>query len=362
MNIQTIKTILATEHDIYTRNWSDEAVLSAAAGAGIDTGAPVAPTTAPVAPPTTATVKPTTNDPEKSNNIALAINAAINAALSLNTPALDEDHIISLIKEHAPEAPTTKIEITQVDQTKVKMEGVFHDCFEDCIDHITSFPNQLFLYGSSGSGKSYTAKQVSEALDMPLFSQGAILTKFETLGSVTPTAYLKSTIRNWLESDKGLLLIDEIDSSNPQALVTIMALFDDQGSMTFPDGKTFTRCAATHPIIVTANTTGNGATSKYNGRVRLDAAFKARFVMLEHGYNDTVEDSFASSTAVDYVRRFRSEIERLGLEGSIVTPRHTKMIGQIEHKKDCLRLINNILKQGLTSDEFTTVLNNVGAL
>ena len=367
--MQLIKLTLMNDHNLATRNWTDADIIKRAVELGIDTSgavAPVAPEApkAPKAPVPAPPVIPVIPVETQGTTIAAAINAAINAALATSQPAINEPAIIELIKQYAPTPEPRLIEVKHPDQSIVTIDGVTHEIFDMALNHINCFPNQLFLYGESGSGKSYTAKQIAQALDMPIFSMGAILTKFETLGSVMPHKYVKSVIRNWLESNKGLLLIDEIDSSNPAALVTIMAMFDDEGSVSFPDDETFKRDARTHPIIVTANTTGNGASPQYNGRARLDAAFRARFVMLKHGYNDRVEDTLAPARAVRYVRAFRAEVARLGFDGSIVTPRHTKMIGDLEHIEDQdtkLIMINNILKQGLSDDQFTSLLTSIGA-
>lgn len=330
---------------------------------------PNAPTAAPTAPPApaqpaTPTPTPTAPPVVAGGNIAAAIAEAIAAALSNNTPAIDEGAIIELIKAHSkPQAHT--ITVTTPTSTVTLTDEITHSAFDDCVREITCFPYQLFLYGATGSGKSYTAGQIARSLDMPFFSMGAILVKYDILGSMTKDTYIASTVRRWLESDTGLLCIDEIDSSCPRALVTIMSMFDDTGKITFPDKATFTRDASTHPIVVTANTTGNGGNHKYNGRAKLDAAFKARFIQLEHGYCDALENTFASEDCVDYVRRFRAALESKGLEGALVSPRHTKMLGVREalglSKLTFARSLKLVLKQGLTDSEYSSIISTIGA-
>lgn len=355
-----------TVNNIDKTDMSDKAILDMAIQMGWIPATPKEPILTPDPIEITTPAPITAPQPTPPTDTASALAAALTVAMASSAPhapTVDESRIVELIKEHQRPQPHL-ITVKTVNTSITLTDEITHSIFEDCIDEISVFPNQLFLYGPSGAGKSHTAKQVTKSLDIPFFAMGAILVKYDILGSMTATSYHASTVRRWLESDTGLLCIDEIDSSCPRALVTIMSMFDDNGSITFPDNETFTRDASTHPIIVTANTTGNGGNHQYNGRAKLDAAFKARFIQLEHGFCQTLEYSFASELLVDYVIKFREELNSKGLEGSLVTPRHTKMLGERERlepsKRQFAKSIKNVLKQGLTDTEYRSITASVG--
>lgn len=311
------------------------------------------PTATPAKDPQTLTTAHATDE-------QAALLAKLMQTLQPTSAPLDEARIIELINEHSP---VKRVHVALNEQPAKPVEGITHYAFEEILAYM-SCGLQLYLYGRSGAGKSHTAGQVAEALELEFFAQGSILAKFEALGSLTATGYNPSVIRNWLDSDGGLLCIDEIDASDPRALVTIMSIFDNDGQITFPDGVTCKRDPAKHFLIVTANTAGNGASAAYNGRMRLDGAIKARFVYVEHDYDEQIENSFAPQKTVDWLRRYRESVAKLGMEGSQVTPRHIKMAGLVAANKNIDRdqqrtMIENIAKQALTSTQHEAVLGGM---
>lgn len=83
-----------------------------------------------------------------------------------------------------------------------------------------------------------------------------------------------------------MFLFDEIDASNPQAVVTANAALDN-GILDGPDGM-----IERHPdfrFIAAANTFGNGATPDYIGRNPLDAATLSRYAFVAIDYDEELE-------------------------------------------------------------------------
>ena len=348
---------LAVEHDIITQD--DAATFSTSATSATPEEMPPrrqrkAPVTLEHQPtePTPMTSAPTTQQAD--------LVAQLLATMTPQSAPLDEKRIVELINEHSP---VKRVAVSFNNKPEKEIEGITHKSFEEILAYM-SCGLQLYLYGRSGAGKSHTAGQVANALDLEFFAQGSILAKFEALGSLTATGYNPSTIRNWLDSDGGLLCIDEIDASDPRALVTIMSIFDNDGQITFPDGVTCKRDPAKHFLIVTANTAGNGASASYNGRMRLDGAIKARFVYVEHDYDSAIEDTFAPAQTVSWLRRYRDSVTKLGLEGSQVTPRHIKMAGLVAANKNIdkhatEKMIHNIARQSLTTEQHDAVVRGM---
>lgn len=298
--------------------------------------------------------------PEATPTTQAALKALLDSLAPKSAP-VDDNHIINLINKHAPVKAYTFTNSTSNTTTTLK-DVILHKNFQDAFDYLTSGFN-VMLTGESGAGKSTTARHLSQALDLPFFSMGALSNKFELLGGATKHGYSKSIVQQWLESDGGLLNIDELDASSPVALTSAMTIFDTDGEFTFTDGTTCKRTDK-HLLVASANTKGNGASARYNSRQRLDMATLARFVMIEHGYCENVENSLAPLHIANYARRFRKELENKGLDGCLITPRTIKMLGIVygrdfdDNRK--AELYINILKQGLADDAFNSITNSIG--
>lgn len=393
--LAAIKLSLMTEHSTGTRGLTDEAIVSLAARKGVISEAQITAymdaqhTTeqqrhidtfnagiaaserreqqqeAQPMKPRMTTAKTTQDDtmntlaPTQPNADAMQqMTALMSQMFAQSSGGMTEHAVIELINKHAP---VKRIEVATTSGATVAIDGVLHECFERALN-ILSVGNDLYFYGRSGAGKSHTSRQLAKALDVPFFSQGSILAKFEALGSLTANGYNKSVIRQWLESDGGLLCIDEIDGSCPRALVTIMSIFDENGRLTFPDGETLERTEK-HRIVLTANTVGAGANAQYNGRARLDKATLNRFVYIEHDYSKQVEDSIADKVIVQFGRALRKEVEKKGLDGALITPRTFKQAQKvyasnldIAMKKD---LMHDCFRQALTAEQYSSVLKNI---
>lgn len=165
----------------------------------------------------------------------------------------------------------------------------------------------VLLVGPSGSGKTFLAAQVAEALDMDFtfnsMSEG--VSESSLLGRMLPDAkgawtYQPAPFVSTFKKG-GVHLLDEIDASDPNLLVTVNAAIAN-GLLSLPFAgiepiKRHERCV----IIAAANTYGNGADRQYVGRNQLDAATLNRFTM------GTVE--------IDYDREIEAAIVREILEG-----------------------------------------------
>ena len=160
------------------------------------------------------------------------------------------------------------------------------------------------LVGPAGSGKSTAGRQVAETLDMTFRTESCSphMTKWDVLGFVGPNGnYVPGVLRDAFENG-GVVLLDELDASNPAVLVSINLLISVRvgETVTFPDGASVPR----HPdfvLIAGANTHGDGASTEYVGREQLDAATLDRFAVIAWGYDEALERHAAGSDAADWV-------------------------------------------------------------
>lgn len=148
----------------------------------------------------------------------------------------------------------------------------------------------VFLVGPAGSGKTTVAKQVAHSLGLRFHFNGAIHSEYKLTGFRDAQGKVHRTAFREAFEHGGLYLFDEIDASQPAALLAFNAALAN-GMFDFPD-----RNVQAHPnfrCIAAANTWGKGATMDYVGRNALDAATMDRFAMLEMRYDASLERRMA---------------------------------------------------------------------
>jgi hypothetical protein len=171
--------------------------------------------------------------------------------------------------------------------------------------------NPVFLKGPAGTGKSELGRQLAEKLGVPFYFTGAVDSEYKLRGF--PDAQGRPFETDFVRAyrDGGLFLFDEVDASNPQALLAVNAALAN-GFFDGPAGR-----INRHPdfhCIAAANTYGNGATAEYVGRNALDASSIDRYLYLEMGYDEALEHRLAgpeNAAWTNLVQRARKEMNDL---------------------------------------------------
>jgi len=216
-----------------------------------------------------------------------------------------------------------RIEV-KIPEVEARDVGVQHKSFETLLLACNArMPDghrlNVWLKGPAGSGKTTAAKMVSKALGLSFTFNGAIDSKYDLTGFIDASGrYNRTPFRDAWEHG-GVYLFDEVDSSNPNAVLAFNAALAN-GMFCFPDG-----IVSRHPdciVIAGANTSGNGASSEYNGRFKQDAAFLDRFVFMEWEVDETLESAISPNAAwTARVQAVRSRLNERGVRGHLVTPR-----------------------------------------
>lgn len=217
----------------------------------------------------------------------------------------------------------------------------------------------VMLVGPAGSGKTMAADQAAKALGFEeAHIQGQTLTRYEFDGFVDAHGvYQGSMFRRFAESDGGVFLQDEIDSSEPAALLALNAYLAN-GRVTFPDGKTFKR-SDRHYVISAANTFGTGANRIYCGRNQLDAATTDRYRTLVWEYDEELEGRLVGNDSWhSRVKAVRRAVDSLKLRHTI-TPRDAiRGADEIAGGSDIETQEIAQLKRGLADAEWQKVTAN----
>jgi hypothetical protein len=167
----------------------------------------------------------------------------------------------------------------------VKKLGRQHEHFERFLRYASMRRSDgkrlnVSLIGTAGSGKTTAGHMLANALGLKFwrFPVGFQTSKTDIFGYQDASGKYIPSIPYHAVTKGGVLLFDEMDTANPQAL-TYLHSFTDNGLIGFPTGM-----VEKHPncIIVSAmNTFGRGADMMFVGRAQLDAATLDRWTKLE---------------------------------------------------------------------------------
>lgn len=264
--------------------------------------------------PEPAPVVPTSS----SSDLASVLAGAIQEHLQPQTAQLDENHVISLIQQHAPKAEPREIVVRVADKPAVKLERQ-HKAFDDLLTVSAQGINSM-LVGPAGSGKTTAAKNIAKALgrDFASISFGPMTMQSQLLGYEDAHGVYHETLFVKCFRDGGVFLGDEMDAASAAVLVTInMALAN--GEMATPAGMI--KKHQDFVFIAGANTFGTGADRQYVGRAQLDAATLDRFCFIAWDYDEALElEICGNADWFRVVQGYRMNAEKHGLK-VVISPR-----------------------------------------
>jgi hypothetical protein len=164
-----------------------------------------------------------------------------------------------------------------------------HQIF-DALRTALSAKVNVFLVGPAGSGKTTVARQVAQSLSLPFHFNGALHSEYKLTGFRDAQGKVHRTPFREAFEKGGVYLFDEIDASQPAALLVFNAALAN-GLFDFPDR--IVHCHPNFRCVAAANTWGKGASLDYIGRNALDAATLDRFATLEMRYDNALERRLA---------------------------------------------------------------------
>lgn len=228
-------------------------------------------------------------------------------------------------------------------------EPVKHKRFEQIVTVLREGMS-VYLYGAAGTGKNVLCQQIAEELGLKFYFANSVQDRFDLLGYGDANGKFVETEFYKAFTQGGLFMLDEMDNSCEDALITLNAALANK-YITFPivgrveAHKDFT-------VIAAGNTCGKGANELYTGRRPLDASTLNRFEFIEVGYDKRIEMQIAKgdSELVDFVHDLRKASKRSGYP-LVVSYRNINSIMKLKSKfsmKDCLQMC---LLKGMGQDE-----------
>lgn len=231
----------------------------------------------------------------------------------------------------------------------IKVEGLRHPLFPKLIAALRA-GKHVALTGPAGTGKTTAAEQAAEALGMRLLKVAPYTDKFEVLGYNDAAGVYHKTDTVRAVEEGGLLLIDEWERSNGDALIFLNAVLDLSPWLSTPEGM-----VKKHPefrCILAGNTDGSGATLEYASAQRQDGSTLDRIVNLQWGATPEILKSMAQGREdwLQAVQAIQAFVQTRSIRDVIATPR------AILHGADLM------LKGGLTPLDALEMTCKRGAL
>lgn len=309
-----------------------------------------------------------TSDDDASDELQKA--AALLALLKGNSkPAtIDAESVRAIVADEIEKAAgklVIKHEIIVNDVHAATISGLVCDKFDTMLKTLSNGIH-LYLYGPSGTGKSYAAAQLANALgystdnEDKLFMTVAKISYAEQLTGYMNAAgvFVPGSLYKAMKAG-ALLFIDEIDASDANALVALNAAIAD-GCYTFPNLE-FVRAKAGFGIIAAGNTTGNGADNLYTGRTCLDASTKDRIAYFKIDYNEQIElaNAAGNNELVAFVHDVRNAAKACAID-LVCSYRAIRNIATMEKAGiDRRDLIDSYILKGMDKEDASRLARNM---
>lgn len=246
-----------------------------------------------------------------------------------------------------------KLGETVLGQTK---GGFYHEKFEQILTQV-QLDEPIMLIGPAGSGKNVAISQVADALGKHMYYTNNASNEFKLTGFIDAGGNYRDTEFYKAFKNGGIFFLDEIDNSDPSALIVINSALAN-GYMAFPH-ETIDR----HPdfrIIAAANTWGKGADLQYVGRNALDGATLDRFDNIFFDYDTKLEKFlYPNNEVLEFMWSFRNAVYQTRIPHIV----STRGIGKV-YKKEIngipVRdiLTSNVIKN-LGQDDINTIIGNM---
>ena len=247
--------------------------------------------------------------------------------------------------------------VVKSEHATVKIDGLQHRDFATLLQicgarQPDGHRLNVWLYGPPGTGKTTAAMNTAKALDLAFYCNGALSTKYELIGFKDASGtYQRTPFRDAWENG-GVYLFDEIDGSDPKAVVAFNSALAN-GIMSFPDGMVIRHKDA---VMIAASNTVHGATSEFTGRMKLDAATVDRFVFMEWEIDEALERAMCPDDAwVSYVQGFRARVKAKGVKVHI-TPRATLYGASLLAQGMPIHMVKRVaLRKAMTEEQWKLI-------
>lgn len=264
----------------------------------------------------------------------------------------------ALIDEAVAKQPVPRVNIIRLNDVEIGKTGAefFHEKFDEVLS-LVQLDEPVMLIGPAGSGKNHSIAQIAQALGKKMYYTNNASNEFKLTGFIDAGGHYRDTEFYKAFKNGGIFFLDEIDNSDPSALIVINSALAN-GYMAFPH-ETIDR----HPdfrMVAAANTWGKGSDLQYVGRNALDGATLDRFDNIFFDYDRKLERAlYPSQQVLQFMWSFRDSVEKTKTPHIV----STRGIGKVYKKEINGIPIETILRtniiRNLGQDDLNTILGNM---
>ena len=232
----------------------------------------------------------------------------------------------------------------------------YHEKFEQVLTQV-QLDEPVMLVGPAGSGKNYAVSQVAEGLGLPMYYTNNASNEFKLTGFIDAGGTYRDTQFYKAFKNGGVFFLDEIDNSDPSALIVINSALAN-GYMAFPH-ETVDR----HPdfrCVAAANTWGKGSNLQYVGRNVLDGATLDRFDMVFFDYDRKLERAlYPSDELLEFMWSLRDAADECRVPHIVSTRAIGKCFKKEQYGMDLETILRTNVIRSLAQDDMNML---VGAM
>ena len=269
-----------------------------------------------------------------------------------------EDIFNTKLDEYTKKIQLPVIHIVKLNDTVLGQTqgGFYHKKFDEVLSYV-QLDEPVMLIGPAGSGKNHAIGQIAQALGLKMYYTNNASNEFKLTGFIDAGGTYRDTEFYKAFKNGGIFFLDEIDNSDPSALIAINSALAN-GYMAFPH-ETIDK----HPdfrMVAAANTWGKGSDLQYVGRNALDAATLDRFDNVFFDYDMDLERALYPN---EEVLKFMWSLRDATYATKIPHIVSTRGIGKVYKKEVNGIPVENILRtnivRNLGQDDLNTLLGSM---
>lgn len=261
----------------------------------------------------------------------------------------------ALIAKYGKLPEVTRIQVGDLPEYKTK--DVLHKSFFSILKRLM-LGESAYLYGEAGTGKSFIARQIAEALNVPFYMSASVSDEVMIKGFTDARGVFHDTPFYHAFKDGGVFLLDELDASIADVLNMLNEALAN-GVFVFGNGETVSRNENFY-CIATGNTLGTGADDVYTGRAHLDGATMDRFFYVPVTYDKDISLQMArgDESIVAFSYAYRKAAKKAGIN-TLCTYRALKRMATFTEFMSKAETLETSVLKGMSADDIRIIANNI---
>jgi MoxR-like ATPases len=216
------------------------------------------------------------------------------------------------------------------------------------------------MYGPAGCGKSHTAKQVAESLNLDFYETSTVLFAHDMKGYGDANGHFVETPFYKAFANGGLFFLDEVDASAPDALVVLNTAIAN-GRFDFPVVGNV-QAHKNFRVMAAGNTLMTGADLDYTARAVQDKSFINRFFFVGFDYDLEIEKAITNNDTelIEFAHDFRNAAQRAGLSVCL-SYRQLEVLAnkELQNAWGLDQLVKNSFLSCLSPDDINVIAANM---